>query len=223
MSINCLVIEDEPLARDVMIRFIEHHPALDLVTCCPNTADALPHVEKGVDLIFLDINLPDMSGINFYKSLVERPPVIFTTAYPDYAVEGFELDAVDYLLKPFTFERFNKAIDKFLSQKDANSDHLIVKTNKKIYRIATSDIIYIESIGDYVKIYLADQTLISSLKLKELIHQLPDKMFFRIHKSYIVNVTQINFMEGNQVNILDQMIPIGQSYRQNFQELFRSS
>ncbi len=222
--IDCLIIEDEPLARDVLIQYIDDHPDLNLLTYAKDALEATSVLEKGdVDLIFLDINLPKISGINFYKSLVNQPPVIFTTAYPEYAVEGFEVSAVDYLVKPFSFERFVKAINKFKNwhKVGESNSHLNVKTDKKVYRIPFDDISHIESTGDYMKIHTKDRVLISADTLKNLVETLPSDIFFRIHKSYLVNVEHVEFLEGNRLKVNDKMLPVGYSYREKISALFR--
>jgi DNA-binding LytR/AlgR family response regulator len=223
--INCLIVEDEPLAREVLERYIADHPDLELVAMAKDGFEGGEMLQKHpIDLLFLDINMPKISGINFYKSLTNKPPVIFTTAYPEFAVDGFDVAAVDYLVKPFSFERFVQAINKF---KTANGDleeqmtHLAVKTDKKMYRIPIDDISYIESIGNYVKIHTLDRVLISNETLKVLHQKLKRSGFQRIHKSYLINVKHVEFLEGNQVKIADQKLPVGYSYREEVNNFFR--
>lgn len=219
--INCLIVDDEPLSRDVLKTYCADHPELEIVGICKDAFEAMAAMEKQtVDLIFLDVNMPKLSGVNFYKSLNQKPAVVFTTAYPEFAVEGFELDAVDYLLKPFSFERFVKAVNKVKDKSQtantsANSaDYILLKADKKIYRTPYDDILFMESLGDYVKVYLKDKVLIVTTTLKRLVEELPATEFIRTHKSFIINKSKLEYIEGNQIKIRDQFITIGQSYRE---------
>lgn len=219
--INCLIVDDEPLSRDVLKTYCADHPELEIVGICKDAFEAMAAMEKQtVDLIFLDVNMPKLSGVNFYKSLNQKPAVVFTTAYPEFAVEGFELDAVDYLLKPFSFERFVKAVNKVKDKSQtantsANSaDYILLKADKKIYRTPYDDILFMESLGDYVKVYLKDKVLIVTTTLKRLVEELPTTEFIRTHKSFIINKSKLEYIEGNQIKIRDQFITIGQSYRE---------
>lgn len=215
--IKCLIIDDEPLARDILESYCKEHSQLQLIGSCKNALDAKALMEtEAVDLLFLDINMPELSGLNFYKTLVHKPKVIFTTAYAEYAVEGFELEAVDYLLKPFSFERFEKAINK-LSTYVSHQNYLLLKADKRTHKVDYEKISYFESSGDYVKVILSEgKNLIINETLKNLDQQLPEA-FIRVHRSYIIALQQIQFLEGNQVKVLDKMIPIGQAYRQNLE------
>ena len=219
MSMNCLIIDDEPLSRDVIRNYVNDHPDLQLEAECKDAFEAMAVLEKSkVELIFLDINMPKLSGINFYKSLNQKPLVIFTTAYPEFAVEGFELDAVDYLLKPFSFERFikavNKAKGKVAAPEKETSDYIMLKADKKMYRTAYDDILYFESLGDYVKVHTKDRVLIIAGTLKKLLVELPESRFLRTHKSYIISMAQVEYIEGNQIKIGEHMVSIGQAYRE---------
>jgi len=173
-------------------------------------------------LLFLDINLPKLSGINFIKTLIRPPLIIFTTAYPEFAVEGFELNAVDYLLKPFSFERFLKAVNKALEKLNAsttqNSDSdkitfIFLKADKKIHKVDLDSIHYIEAIGDYMKVVTDSGQLIINETMKKLKEELPGKSFIRVHKSFIISRNKIKFIEGNYVQVEDKSIPIGATYR----------
>ena len=219
MSMNCLIIDDEPLSRDVIRNYVQDHPDLHLQGECKDAFEAMATLEKSkIDLIFLDINMPKLSGINFYKSLNQKPLVIFTTAYPEFAVEGFELDAVDYLLKPFSFERFikgvNKAKGKVTVPEKETSDFMMLKADKKMYRTAYDDILFFESLGDYVKVHTKERVLIIASTLKKLLTELPESRFLRTHKSYIISMTRVEYIEGNQIKIGEQMVSIGQAYRE---------
>ena len=221
--IRCMIIEDEPLAKDLLERYIMETDGLTLVAIAEEAEEALSEIESNKpDLLFLDIKLPGISGLNFYKTLIKRPKVIFTTAYPEYAVDGFELEAIDYLLKPFAYERFLSAISKvkILLDSTPNQDVIIIKEDKKSHRIKLSSISYIESLGDYVKFHTLDRTYLSSETLKSLELSLPSS-FIRTHKSYIVSLDAIDYMEGNRVKVNDQMLPVGYAYRESVSKLFK--
>ncbi|MCE7993404.1 MAG: response regulator transcription factor [Roseivirga sp.] len=220
MSINCLIIDDEPLSRDVLRKYVEDHPDLSLLAECKDAFEAMTRLEEStIDLIFLDINMPKLSGINFYKSLNQKPMVVFTTAYPEFAVEGFELDAIDYLLKPFSFERFVKAINKVKGknggQEKEVSDFIMLKADKKMYRTAYDDILFFEALGDYVKVHTRDRVLIIASTLKRLLAELPEAQFIRTHKSFIISKSKVEYIEGNQIKIGEQMVSIGQAFRES--------
>lgn len=219
--IRSLIVDDEPLSRDVLRNFISDHPDLELVGECKDAFEAMKLLsEKEVDLLFLDINMPKLSGVSFYKSLNKKPALIFTTAYPEFAVEGFELDAVDYLMKPIAVERFYQSVDKaktklgITAPLEESVDFIMLKADKKMYRTPFSDILFCEALGDYVKVHLKDKVLIVTTTMKKLIAELPDNQFLRTHKSYIINKTQFDYIEGNQIKIGDSMVAIGQSYRE---------
>lgn len=225
---KCLIVDDEPLARETLEKYISDIPSLELKAMCSNAFKAIEVLKnESIDILFLDINMPKLSGISMLKSLEKKPQVIFTTAYSEYAVEGFELDAVDYLLKPFSFERFVKAVNKASDRIDkatqtvTNGDSFIaIKADKKIFKVNLDDINYIQALGDYIKIFTDSQTLVSHQTLKNLEDELPADGFIRIHKSYIVSLKSILFLEGNQVKVLDEMIPIGASYKEDLLSRF---
>ncbi len=219
--IKCLIIDDEPLSRNVLKTFTSDHPDLALVGECKDAFEAMEVLSKeSVDLLFLDINMPKLSGVSFYKSLDQKPQVIFTTAYPEFAVEGFELNAVDYLMKPIAFERFVQAIQKVKEKlgqapkEEVVQDFILLKADKKIYRTPFNDILYCEALGDYVKVHLTSKTLIITTTLKGILADLPADQFMRTHKSYIINKTKFEYIEGNQIKIGEHMVSIGQSYRE---------
>lgn len=218
--IKCLIVDDEPLSRQVLKGFASDHPDLELAGECKDALEAMSFLEKHeVDLLFLDINMPKLSGVNFYKSLQKKPEVIFTTAYSEFAVEGFELNAIDYLMKPIAFERFIKAIQKVkdkLGQNNSsipNQDYIMLKADKKMYRTSFEDILFCEALGDYVKVHLSDKVLIVTTTMKKLLTELPEQIFLRTHKSYIINKTKVEYIEGNQIKIGEGLVSIGQSYR----------
>lgn len=224
-TIRCIIVDDEPLSRDILKTYIADHESLELVGECVDALEAGKILRtENIQLIFLDINMPKISGISFYKGLTEKPFVIFTTAYPNYAVEGFELNAIDYLVKPFGFDRFYTAVEKvFKRQIDVYNplvDFITVKVDKRLFKVGVNDILYIESIGDYAKIHTNDKVLITSETLKGYEESLPSSVFVRIHKSYIVSLNHVNYMEGNQISINDIKLPLGKAYRENVRKKF---
>ena len=220
---KCIIIEDEPLAQNILKKYIGEQPALELMAVCNDALEAQNILtQQNIHLIFLDINLPKLSGINFIKTLPRPPLVIFTTAYPEFAVEGFELNAVDYLLKPFSFERFLKAVNKALEKLNvsttqnndpAKTPFIFLKADKKIHKIDLDSIFYIEAIGDYMKVVTDSGQLIINETMKKLQEELPGKSFIRVHKSFIISRNKIKFIEGNYVQVEEKSIPIGATYR----------
>jgi DNA-binding LytR/AlgR family response regulator len=219
---KCIIIEDEPLAQNVLKKYIGDHPSLQLIAVCPDAMEAqtiLNH--NNINLVFLDINLPKLSGINFIKTLIHPPMVIFTTAYPEFAVEGFELNAIDYLLKPFSFERFLKAVNKAIEKINSSSvikakkedSFIFLKADKKIHKIDIDSILYIEAIGDYMKVVTATGQLLVNETMKKMQENLIANSFIRVHKSFIISRNKIRFIEGNYVQVADKSIPIGATYR----------
>ncbi|HZI53367.1 MAG TPA: LytTR family DNA-binding domain-containing protein [Chitinophagaceae bacterium] len=230
--IRCMIIEDEPLAQNVLKKYIDEVPSLGLIAVCSNAMEAQDIVQtKNIQLLFLDINLPKLSGVNFLKTLPDPPLVIFTTAYPEFAVEGFELDAIDYLVKPISFERFLKAINKVLNKKsrqpgnlpeDKNADDFILlKADKKVYKINLEDILYAEATGDYVKVITLEGQYTANITLKKLLEDLPASDFIRVHKSYIISASKIKFFEGNYIKVGQTDIPIGAAFREEIFSRFK--
>jgi len=237
--INVIIVDDEPLAQDVLETYIEKIPELNLVQKCNNALEANEALkEKQVDLMFLDIQMPQLTGVDFVKTLSNPPIVIFTTAYPNYAVEGFELNALDYLLKPISLERFMKASNKAIAQielkrsggsaspsapAEEEPDYIFVKADKKLVKINYHDIIYIEGLKDYVIIRQADSRVITLQTMKSLEEKLPQHIFKRIHRSYIVNIERIDAVVGNMVEVMEKgkakHLPIGKNYRDELLEI----
>lgn len=219
--IKCLVIDDEPLQQDVLVDYIKECPQLELAGKLDDGAD-VPHFlkENPIELLFLDINMPLLNGVDLIKRLPNPPMVIFTTAYSEYAVEGFNLNAVDYLLKPISFERFKKAVEKVLERNSiaSQSDALFVKVDKKNYRLEFDDIHFIEACGDYVKIHITDQCLMVHSTLKAMESKLCGKQFIRIHKSYIVSLLKIDYVEGNLISIGENKLQMSTSYKREFMQ-----
>lgn len=212
-----MIIEDEPSSQQVLEKFIEKISYLELIATCSDALEALEQLQKTeVELLFLDINMPKVSGISFYKSLKNPPKVIFTTAYPEYAVQGFELNAVDYLLKPFSFERFLTAVNKAMDGEKIEERALMVKSEGVIHKISTNDIVYIEALGDYIKIQLQDQYLIVNESLINLRKRLSQDVFVQLHRSYLVNIYKVTAVMGNQVFCEKKALPIGRMFRESF-------
>lgn len=214
-----MIVEDEPVSQELLTRYIADIRELELVSTCSNAIEAGEALRKqSIDLIFLDINMPKMSGTSFYSSLIKPPAVIFTTAYPEFAVNGFELDAVDYLVKPFGFDRFSKAVNKYLqrNQADTTAPYTMVVVDKKTHKVNLSDILFVEAMGDYVRLTTKSQSLIVHQTLQRTSEQLPSSTFKRIHKSYIVSLQHLEFIEGNMAIVQGARIPIGQTYKAEF-------
>lgn len=222
--IKCIIVDDEPASREVLLKYTGDCPELELIQECKNAFEAGDVLQNHeVDLIFLDINMPKLSGIQFYKSLTKAPLVIFTTAYPEFAVEGFDLDAIDYLLKPFSFDRFLKAVNKVKDKKSSSlpdSNYIVLKADKKLYRINIVDISHLEAMGDYVKVFYNESHILVHDTFQNLLSNFTSSDIHRIHKSFAVSLSKIDCIEGNQVRIGDKSIPIGQSYRSEFLKLF---
>ncbi|TKC04626.1 response regulator transcription factor [Pedobacter polaris] len=230
--IKCIIVDDKPLAIDVLKNYVAKVPFLELCLSTTNPLEALEKViEGGIDLVFLDIQMPELSGLQFIKIIKGRCQVIFTTAYSEYALDGFENNAIDYLLKPVSFERFYKAVEKSqfllnaleeqkndqnlpLQEKEIN--HIFVKTEYKLIRINTENILYVEGMQNYVTFYTATEKVISLQTMKKTEEQLPSSQFLRIHKSFIVAINKIDSIERNRVQIGDQNITIGEIYRDAF-------
>jgi DNA-binding LytR/AlgR family response regulator len=225
---KCIVIDDEALARKLLTNYIEQIPTLELLGTFKNPMDAVEILEnEAVDVLFLDIQMPQMTGVSFLKTLKQKPFVVFTTAYEQYALEGYALDIVDYLLKPFSFERFfqavNKVSDRIKSKNNASNaveneaiakDFILVKSEHRVHRMKLSTIDYIQSMQAYVAFYRNGERTLSLNTMKKLEATLPKNQFIRIHKSYIVAIDKIKMLEGNQVIIGKEKLPIGASYRE---------
>lgn len=232
--IRCLVVDDEPLALNILEDYISKLPFLTLVKSTTNPIEALSLVQNGsVDLVFLDVQMPELTGIQFLKIANGKAKVILTTAYSQYALEGYELDVVDYLLKPIAFDRFYKSVQKVqalitpltipaaavkeeASQQDILSDFIFVKTEHKIQKVYLHDILFIEGLKDYISIFTATERIITLQIMKKMEEALPEKHFIRVHKSYIVALNKIDSIERNRIWIGDKIIPIGDTYRDQF-------
>ena len=240
--INVIIVDDEPLAQDVLETYIQKIPELNLIEKCSNALEANEALKNhDIDLMFLDIQMPQLTGVDFLKTLSHPPLVIFTTAYPNYAIEGFELNALDYLLKPISLERFMKAVNKAEEQLELQSkggsssggeeeeepNFIFVKADKKLVKINYADIIYIEGLKDYVIIRMDNSRVITLQTMKSLEEKLPQNIFKRIHRSYIVNVDKIEAVVGNMIEVVEKNqakhLPIGKNYRDELLEIINKN
>ncbi len=223
-KMNCIIVDDEPLARDILENFIGKVPFLELKASCKSGFEALEILQKEkIDLIFLDIQMPDMTGIQLYESLSYKLIAIFTTAYSNYAVTGFDLDAVDYLVKPFAYRRFLKAVNKAYEQlsrrkpvatSEFHRDFMFVKDGTKIVKVVYDNILYLEGMKDYVKIILKEKKMVLTLiSMQNIVKKLPKGQFVRIHRSYIVSLSKIDSVEKNRVVVGGKWFPVGNSYK----------
>ncbi len=221
---NCIIIEDEPAAQSILENYISRCPDVRCSGTFGNAYSAQSYLDSyPVDLIFLDINLPEMSGVSFLRSLVHPPLVIFTTAYPQYAVDGFDLEAVDFLLKPFSFERFYKAVNKAREKFNARvlpstPAKLSVKSGKRIYQLAIDEIRFIETCGDYVSIQCSDKKLVVHGTLKSWEEKLKGSLFLKVHRTVLVNLQKIDHLEGNLICIGEHKLPVSEPYKEQLLE-----
>ena len=237
MKIRCLIADDEPIARKIVKSYIEQIPHLELVGSCKDAFEVMEQLRREeIDLLFLDINMPKLSGLSLLRSLTKRPQVILTTAYKEYALEGFELAVTDYLLKPFSLERFLQAIQKVeLKQtptapqaaaeppkSSANNApaHLFVKVDRQMVKVVLNDIRYVAAYGNYIKIHLADETLLSLQTLSQFLERLPARDFLQVHKSHLINFRHLQAMEGNRVKVDTEWLAVGKAYRAALLERF---
>jgi len=223
MKIRCLLVDDEPLAIQLLQKHIAQLDFFEIVGVCNNAVKALEVLNtEDIDLLFLDIKMPQISGLDLLRTLRRPPRTILTTAYREYALDGFELDVVDYLLKPITFDRFFKAVERFLRTGNHSSPNLLVssepqfiylKSGYKYFKTDIRDILYAESVKDYIKVYTKDKVITSKYKIGDLEKDLNDKGFLRIHRSFIVNIEHITAFTANDIEIGAKELPIGDSYK----------
>ncbi len=233
MKLNCVIVEDEPLARNLLVDYVRKVPSLNLIEACSSPIAALEVLRNNpVDVLFLDVQMPELTGISLLKVLQKRPMVILTTAYSEYAMQGYELDVVDYLLKPITFERFLRAVDKVTQRSEsktvttvvekpqvtAEQPFVFVKDGTKLVKIVFDEILYVEGLKDYVTIHMKSQKIVSLQRLKTLEEQLPPDKFIRIHNSFIVALNAIDVIHKNNVQIRYTQLPIGETYKKSFRE-----
>ena len=222
---NCLAIDDEPLALNVIKDFCSKLECLNLVDTYTNAIDAIQVLEnQDIDLMFLDINMPNINGLEFAKTMSNPPMIIFTTAFSEHALEAYDLNAIDYLVKPIPFDRFLKSVNKVQSlyklqnsnQKPPTQEFMMVKADYATLKVSFKDILYVEGLKDYVKIFIQDQMILTKTTMKNIIEKLPHQHFIRIHKSYIVNLLNIEKIESNHIIYGRARLPIGNSYRNAF-------
>lgn len=222
---NCIIVDDEPIARDILKTYIAQIPYLTLVASCEDAFEAMRILnEKEIDLIILDINMPRLSGFEMLRSIKKYPAVIITSAYGEFALEGFELSVIDYLLKPFSFPRFVQATEKANKGQDAavpaqttdSEDFVMVKSDKKLAKILLKEIEYAEAYGNYIFIYRSTgDRVMSKQTLTQFEEQLPGNRFVRIHKSFVLSLTAVKYLEGNEVTLTSRKLPIGKVYRED--------
>lgn len=235
---NIIIVDDEPLAREVLETYIQKLPGMNLLAKCENAIEAFEALNNHkIDLMFLDIQMPQITGIDFLKTLSNPPKVVFTTAYSNYALDGYELNVVDYLLKPIAFDRFVKAINKTLDllkssgqeeekkleEEEEQQEFIFVKADKKLIKVNFDDIFYIEGLKDYVILHTPTGRIVTLQTMKMLESKLPSELFKRVHRSYIANLTKIDVLEGNMLEINGKTIPIGKNYRDNVLEVINKN
>jgi DNA-binding LytR/AlgR family response regulator len=231
--IKYIIVDDETASHDNIKDYASNLSYLSFQKSCYNAFEALEYLNKhSIDLIFLDINMPKLSGLEFLKTLSNQPKIIITTAYEEFALEGYELNIDDYLLKPFNFSRFVKSVSKVsdalanksisIQNSENNEDtKIFIKEDKKYYQIKLNDILFIEAYGNYVKINMVDRIIVSHQTLTSFTHNLPENQFIRVHKSFIISIDKIELIEGNRIFIQDHKIPIGKMYKLNVNRLIK--
>ncbi len=225
-TIQCIIVDDEPVAREILENHLQKIEAVNVIATCKNAIEAFNKINSSqIDLIFLDINMPEISGLSFAKSINKNIKVIFTTAYREYAVDGFNLQAVDYLLKPISFQRILQAVNKYLGENTVvetslateiiqeKNDFIFVRSDRKMVKINFSEINYIESLSDYIKFHLKDKIIITRETISNIEAKLPQKEFIRIHRSYIVSISKINSFTNEFIEIHKKALPISRSYK----------
>lgn len=225
MSYNCIIVEDEPLAAERLVDYVSRIEALKLQAVFNNPLKALDSInENNVDLLFLDINLKEINGMEFLESINFKGKVIITTAYDQYALKGYELDVIDYLLKPFSFERFLKAVSKFQKQiRDfSKKDYVFIKTENRLEKIKLVDIMYIQGMGDYRQIVCADKKIMTLQTFKELEKLLPASQIIRVHKSYMVAAAAIQSVKNDRIHLKGKVIPTSKTYQENLRLLLET-
>lgn len=230
MTLHCIALDDEPLALQVIAQYCSKISYLQLDKVFTNPDEAREYLKNNkVDVLFLDIQMPDINGMQFYKSLTTKPPVIFTTAFKDYAVDGFNVDAIDYLLKPFEFDRFLKAIYKvkeyieFTASQELQLSSIYVKVNYEMMKINLKDIDLIEALDDYIKIHIKPYPVLTLMTLKGILEKLPENLFTRVHRSYIIPLHKVEKFSKNKIYVAGKEIPIGSSYANVYDKLLQLS
>lgn len=233
MKYNVLIVDDEPLAINVVKRYLENFKNFEVVKTCQNAVDAFNAInQNAIDVVFLDINMPTMSGLDMIRNLKKRPIIVITTAFREYAIESFDLEAIDYLVKPFSLDRFMNTIGRIEKQlvhqntDESNvnhslpeSKHVFFKVDKRMVKVMLDEIIYIESLKDYVRIKTETESLINHNNLVSITEHLPEDQFVRIHRSYIISLDKVKAIEGNCVEIGGKLLPIGRNYQKSIKKL----
>lgn len=217
-DVKCVVVDDEPMAREIIENYIAKTPNLELIKSCKNASEAIVFLQENtVDLFFLDINMPEITGLSLAKIIHKKTKIIFTTAYREYAIDGFNLNVVDYLLKPISFDRFLEAIQKVSVSEivEKSKDFMFVRADRKMVKINFDDIQYIESLSDYVKIFTSERTIITRETISNLEAKLSAKKFIRIHRSFIIAVKNINSYTNEFIEINQKALPISRSYKES--------
>lgn len=230
-KISCIIVDDEPVARDILVNHLSLIESVNVVASCKSAIEAFNVINaKKVDLIFLDINMPTISGLSFAKSINKDIKIIFTTAYREYAIEGFDLQAVDYLLKPISFERLLQALNKYIGEngqqvradperiEGEKPDHFFARSDRKMVKICFDEILYIESIGDYVKIYLEGKTVVTRESMTGIEAKLPQSAFLRTHRSFIVSLKHIDSFTSEYIEIGKNQVPVSRTYKDMLME-----
>jgi len=225
-TIHCIIVDDEPVAREIIESHLQKIDTIEIIASCKNAMEAFNVINTHkIDVIFLDINMPEISGLSFARSINKNIKIIFTTAYREYAVDGFDLKAVDYLLKPISFERLLQAVNKFLNENSSvykeetkeltveKSDFIFVRSDRKMIKINFYDINYIESLGDYLKIHLQNKTIVTRETISNMEAKLPKSEFIRIHRSFILSISKIESFTSEFVEVNKKAIPISRSYK----------
>ena len=232
---NGIALDDEPLALDIIEAYVKKHPELNLVTRCNNAEEATEILKNHpIDLMFLDIQMPGINGLNFIRSLEQKPLFMFTTAYSEYAIDGFEIDAIDYLLKPIAYDRFEKAVEKAkeyysiknnldVTESDLDNEYIFVKANQQLVKLSYGEILYVEAFADYVKIFLNDRKIVTLQTMKKMESKLPKDIFSRVHRSFIVNRKAVESFSTSICEINGVKIPVGKSYKNDFVQLMKSN
>jgi DNA-binding LytR/AlgR family response regulator len=230
MELRCLIVDDEVLAQDVIEKYIASIPTLKLVGKCDSAVEAISFLHNNpVDLLFLDLNMPELSGLDMLKTLTNQPKVILTTAYSEYALESYEYGVIDYLLKPIKFERFLKAVNKVAGQsvqgsqtsgKETDTDPplLFIKEDQTTYRVLFDKILYVEAYGNYLKIHTPEKIYVTRDTMHEMEKKLPENIFIRVHKSFIVSLSKVDNISGNRIYINKAEIPVGEMYKLSLKE-----
>lgn len=234
MTINYIIVDDEYMAHNIIKKYCEMLPNMNLLKNCYDAIEALEFLNTStttVDLIFLDLNMPKLKGFQFLRTLQKAPKVIVTTAYQEYALEGYELDIIDYLLKPISFERLLKAVNKAFPQPTENQNsksqieelpRIFLRSNKKHFQIQINDILYLEASGNYTKVVLREEVITVREKIVDLFHRLPQNDFLQTHRSFVVALRHIRSIDGNQIFIAENVISVGKFYKENVSQLLDS-